>query len=203
MALRELLKPRIQDLAMRFMNEMRPATVEAASGDVLEVGFGTGLNLGLYSPEVKSVTGVDPLVTEGVTAVEDRIAAAPFPVERHPLAADGGLPFDAGRFDTVITTWTLCSIPDASAALTEMRRVLRPGGRYVFVEHGAADDTSTARWQNRLNPLWRRLCDGCNINRKIDRLVEGGGFELTSLDRFRGKGPGVLAQMYRGVATRA
>ena len=202
MSLRDVLKPRIQDLAMRFMNEMRPETVEAASGDVLEVGFGTGLNLALYPPDVKSVTGVDPLVTEGVAAVEERIAEAPFPVERHPLAADGGLPFDAGRFDTVITTWTLCSIPDAPAALTEMRRVLRPGGRYVFVEHGAADDASTARWQNRLNPLWRRLCDGCNINRKIDRLVEGGGFELTSLDRFRGKGPGVLAQMYRGVATR-
>ncbi|MEM7413411.1 MAG: class I SAM-dependent methyltransferase [Myxococcota bacterium] len=203
MGLRDFLKPRIQDWTMRFMNDMRPETVAVASGDVLEVGFGTGLNLDLYPPDVKSVTGVDPLVTEGLPAVESRIAAAPFPVERHPLAADGGLPFDAGRFDCVITTWTLCSIPDAPAALTEMRRVLKPGGRYVFIEHGTAENPSTARWQNRVNPLWKRMTDGCNINRPIDRIVEGSGFELSRLDRFRAKGPGILAQMYRGIATRS
>jgi ubiquinone/menaquinone biosynthesis C-methylase UbiE len=196
------MKPRFQDWVMSFMNDMRPDTIAEADGEVLEVGFGTGLNLRLYGSGVKSVTGLDPMVTEGVEAVEERISRASFPVERTSLRADGQLPFDAGRFDTVVTTWTLCSIPDPHAALQEMRRVLRPGGRYVFIEHGRSDEASTARWQDRLNPIWLKIADGCNINRKMDEIVEKGGFELTSMDRFRGKGPAVLANMYRGVATR-
>lgn len=202
MTIRSWLKPRFQDLVMRQMNPLRPETVEAADGDVLEVGFGTALNLELYGAGVKSLTGVDPMEIADVASVSRRIAAAPFPVEHRSLRADGALPFDAGRFDTVITTWTLCSIPDAHAALAEMRRVLKPGGRYVFVEHGLAQSERTARWQHRLNPLWNRIADGCNLDRPIDRLVEQGGFELTSLERFRAKGPGLFAQMFRGVATR-
>ena len=203
MALRDFVKPRLQDWMMGFMDEMRPATVGEAEGEVLEVGFGTGRNLRLYPSAVKSVTGLDPMATEGVPAVDARIAEARFPVIRTALRADGALPFDAGRFDCVVTTWTLCSIPDAAAALREMRRVLKPGGRYLFIEHGKSERASTARWQDRLNPLWCRLTDGCNINRPIDRIVESAGFALSSIDRFRGKGPGILAQMYRGVATRS
>jgi ubiquinone/menaquinone biosynthesis C-methylase UbiE len=202
MGLREIIKPRLQDWVMGMMDDLRPDTITAAEGEVLEVGFGTGRNLALYSPAVKSVTGLDPLVTDGVAAVEKRVAAASFPVERTALRADGSLPFDAGRFDTVVTTWTLCSIPDAGAALAEMRRVLKPGGHYVFIEHGRSEHESTARWQDRINPIWLKIGDGCNINRKIDRLVEGGGFELSSLDRFRGPGPSIFAALYRGVATR-
>ena len=100
----------------------------------------------------------------------------------------------------MVTTWTLCSIPDAGAALAEMRRVLKPGGRYLFIEHGRAPIESTARWQDRLDPYWSRFADGCHMNRAIDALVEQAGFELASLARFRNKGPGVLAHMYRGVA---
>ena len=122
MALRDFIKPRLQDWMMGFMDEMRPETVGRAEGEVLEVGFGTGRNLSLYPAAVKSVTGLDPLVTEGVAAVDARVAAARFPVIRTALPADGALPFDAGRFDCVVTTWTLCSIPDAAAALREMRR---------------------------------------------------------------------------------
>ena len=187
---------------MRQMNELRPDTLALADGEVLEVGFGTGLNLVYYPPGVKSLVGLDPLRAEGWGRFDERLAAAPFPVERCSLPADGGLPYDAGRFDAVVTTWTLCSIPDAPAALDEMRRVLRPGGRYLFVEHGRAAEESTARWQDRLNPAWVRISDGCNMNRPIDRLVQGAGFELADLQRFRHKGPGVLAHMYRGVATR-
>lgn len=188
---------------MRQMNPLRPEALEPAEGDVLEIGFGTALNLEHYPPAVKSVTGLDPMPIGDVTKVVQRMREAPFPVDHQTLRADGGLPFDAGRFDSIVTTWTLCSIPDPAAALSEMKRVLKPGGVYCFIEHGRADATSTARWQDRVNPLWKRMCDGCNINRKIDGLVEGAGFDLSHLDRFRAKGPGILAQMYRGVATRA
>jgi SAM-dependent methyltransferase len=200
MALRHFLKLRFQDWAMRQMDDLRPETLAPADGEVLEVGFGTGLNLAHYPPAVKSVVGVDPLPTERFDRVSERIGQAGRPVERLALRADGGLPFDAGRFDCVVTTWTLCSIPDAGAALAEMRRVLKPGGRYLFVEHGRAPIASTARWQDRLDPWWSRFADGCHMNRAIDRLVEQAGFELASLERFRNKGPGVLAHMYRGVA---
>ena len=159
MSLRDALKPRIQDLAMRFMDDMRPEALALAQGEILEVGFGTALNLRHYPPEVKNLVGLDPMSTEGVAKIDERIAAAGFPVERATLRADGDLPFDAGRFDSVVTTWTLCTIPHPVVALQEMRRVLKPGGRYLFIEHGRADAEGTARWQDRLNPLWRRIAD--------------------------------------------
>ncbi len=202
MGLRDRLKPRIQDLVMRFMDDMRPEALASAQGEILEVGFGTALNLAHYPPGVKKLVGLDPMGTEGVSRIDERIAAAPFPVERAVLRADGELPFDSGRFDTLVTTWTLCSIPEPVRALREMRRVLRPGGSYLFIEHGRADAERTQRWQDRLNPLWSRMADGCNINRKMDQIIEQGGFELTALDRFRARGPGILAQMYRGTAMR-
>jgi ubiquinone/menaquinone biosynthesis C-methylase UbiE len=203
MGFRRQLRSRVLDWAMRQMNDLRPETVSNAEGEVLEVGFGTGLNLGFYPPGVKAVVGLDPNPTEGLPALDERIRNAAFSVERCALRADGELPFDAERFDCVLTTWTLCSIPDPLQALAEMRRVLKPGGRYLFIEHGRAPSEGTARWQNRLNPYWRRLADGCNMNRPIDQLVREGGFDLVGLERFRHRGPGVLAHMYRGIATRA
>src|SRR5574338_254219 len=149
MGLRERMKPRIQDWAMAFMDPLRPETVGAAQGEVPEGGFGTARNLEHYAPGVSRVTGLDPMSTEGVAAVESRIARAPFPVVRTVLRADGRLPFDAGRFDWVVTTFTLCSIPDPLAALAEMHRVLRSSGRYGFIEHGRSDRPSTVRWQDR------------------------------------------------------
>lgn len=199
---RSWLGTRMLDWAMRQMDDLRPETVAAAEGRVLEVGFGTGLNLGFYPPAVKHVVGVDPNAPRGLAEVDARVARAPFPVERHALGPEGGLPFDDASFDCVVTTWTLCSIPEPEPALAEMRRVLRPGGSYLFVEHGRADRPSTARWQDRLNPAWRRFADGCNMNRAIDALVADAGFELRSLQRFRARGPGVLAHMYRGLASR-
>ncbi len=188
---------------MRSMDELRAGTVGAAEGEVLEIGFGTGLNLRHYGPGVKSLVAVDPDTNAGYAATERRIADATFPFERCDLGADGSLPFDAGRFDCVVSTFTLCTIAEVPAALTEIRRLLRPGGSFVFVEHGRADSERTARWQDRLNPIWNVIGDGCNLNRRIDRLVEDGGFTLASLDRFRHTVPAPFAHMYRGVARHA
>jgi ubiquinone/menaquinone biosynthesis C-methylase UbiE len=197
----DYLRLTFQDWAMLRMDEHRPSALELAQGRVLEVGFGTGLNLRHYPASVASLAGVDPLV--GLAPrVQQRIREAPFAVEHFALRADGELPFEAARFDTVVTTWTLCSIPDPLRALAEMRRVLKPGGRYLFVEHGRSEQPRTARWQDRLNPLWLRISDGCNMNRRVESLVQEGGFELTSCDRFLGRGPRILATMFRGVATR-
>ena len=202
MGLRDWLKPRVQDWAMQIVDDLRPETIVEASGDVLEIGFGTGLNLKHYGKDVSAVWGLDPMKTVGVPRVEERIERAAFPVERVALRADGQLPFDAARFDYVVTTWTLCSIRDADAAIAEMRRVLKPGGRYLFIEHGRSRHEGTMRWQDRVNPVWRRFTDGCNINRPIDRMVEQGGFELVSLDEFVGKGPRLISSLYRGVAVK-
>jgi ubiquinone/menaquinone biosynthesis C-methylase UbiE len=197
---RARIRARTLDWIMRQLNDLRPSTVGEAEADVLEVGFGTGLNLDFYPDKVSSLVALEPDPPEGLTSLERRLARAPFPVERCALPADTQLPFDAGRFDCVVSTWTLCSIPEVDLALAEMRRVLRPGGRLLFIEHGRAPSPSAARWQDRLNPLWLRITGGCNMNRAMDRLVEEAGFELVGLERFRAKGPSLLAHMYRGVA---
>ncbi|MGD8608241.1 MAG: class I SAM-dependent methyltransferase [Myxococcales bacterium] len=202
MEIKERIRPWVQDLAMRIMDDLRPNTVGLARGDVLEVGFGTGRNLPHYSTEVRSVWGLDPMITRGVGPVERRIEQSPFPVQRTTLSADEQLPFDEARFDCVVTTWTLCSIPDPDTALREMRRVLKPGGLYLFLEHGRARKARTARWQDRLNPIWTRLSEGCNLNRPIDEIVQRAGFELRSVDELEGKGPPIVSHLYRGVATR-
>ena len=201
-AIQDALKPRIFDVVMRVMDDMRADALAEAGGAVLEVGFGTGRNLAHYPPGVKSLAALDPMPARW-RRVARRIEEAPFPVEHFQLRADGRLPFDDEAFDTIVTTWTLCSIPEPVRALHEMRRVLRPGGRYLFIEHGRSDDEKTAHWQDRWNPIQRRIADGCNVNRRIDALVGEGGFELAKLDRFLGKGPRVFAEMYRGCGVRA
>jgi ubiquinone/menaquinone biosynthesis C-methylase UbiE len=192
--------PRLLDWTMRQVNDERTATLADARGEVLEVGFGTGLNLRYYPAGVTRLVTVDPLV--GLDErVQARIAAAPFPVERHRLRAEGGLPFAAARFDRVVMTWTLCSIAQPEPALAEMRRVLRPDGRLLFIEHGLAEEASLARWQRRITPLWKRVSGGCHLDRPIDRLIESGGFHCEKLERFRHPQiPGIVAPLYRGTA---
>lgn len=192
--------PRFMDWGMRQVDSLRSETLAGARGAVLEVGFGTGLNLRHYPKAVEKVVALDPLRALE-QRVSERIAGARFPVERVSRLADDHLPFDDGSFDCVVTTWTLCSVEEPVAALSEMRRVLRDDGVYLFIEHGRSDDPTTARWQRRLNPLQRRIAGGCRLDRPIDELVASGGFEIRGLDRFvHDPGPRALSEMYRGHA---
>ena len=193
--------PHVLEFAMRALGELRAPTLAEASGEVLEIGFGTGLNLAHYPAGVAKLVTADPM--EALPErVRQRIAEAKFPVEIHHLPADRTLPFDAGRFDTVTMTWTLCTIAEPVAAVREMRRVLKPGGKLLFIEHGRSDDAKVARWQDRWNPIQNVVACGCNVNRKIDALVEQGGFRVGSLERFVAEGaPRMFAEMYRGIGT--
>ena len=139
MGFRNWIRNRLLDCAMRQMNDLRPATLSEARGEVLEVGFGTGLNLEHYPLAVESLTGLDPNSADDLPAVGERVLAARFPVERFDLPADGGLPFDSGRFDSVVTTWTLCSIPDRSPAsqASERRTASAPPSRLISIGIGA------------------------------------------------------------------
>ncbi len=194
--------PRLMDLLCGMMGEMRPPTRAKAHGDVLEIGFGTGRNLGHYPPAVKSLTAADPMKALDAR-VASRIADAPFPVERRQSPADAPLPFDTGHFDCVVSTWTLCSVDDPPAALRELRRVLKPGGLFLFIEHGRCPDARTAVWQDRLTPLWRRILGGCRVNLKIDDLIRDAGFRLNDVEEFVPAGRSSFSDhQYRGSATR-
>ena len=177
----------------------RAQWVPLATGRVLEVGIGSGLNLPFYGPDIEALIGLDPS-GELWRLGQHRIEAAPFPVERLGHSAER-MPLEDDSFDTVVTTWTLCSIPDAGAALREMRRVLKPSGRLIFIEHGLAPETGVQTWQNRLNPFWKRVAGGCNINRKIDALMSAAQFRITQLETGYLKGPKPMSFHYKGIAT--
>lgn len=193
--------PRLMDWVMRGprFQEERQRTLHDLHGSVLEIGFGTGLNLPHYPKAVSWLTAVEPynLLPDRVT---QRSVEAPMPVEVVRVTAER-LPFEDGKFDCALSTWTLCTIPDVQAALREIRRVLKPDGVLVFLEHGRSDHAEVTGWQDVLNPLQRLFACGCNLNRPIDSLVEEGGFKITHLDRYTMPGlPRIAAQMYRGTA---
>lgn len=159
----------------------REKVVPHARGRVLEVGIGSGLNLPFYNPaNVSKVWGLDP-APEMIRIAEKAARSLSFEVEFIGLPGDE-IPLEDSSVDTVVVTYTLCTIPDTTAALRQMSRVLRPGGELLFCEHGAAPDARVRRWQDRLNPLWKRVGGGCNLNRPIPALIEAGGFRIKSLD---------------------
>lgn len=195
------LFPPIMDFFCGMMNEMRGPALARAHGDVLEIGFGTGRNLPHYPGDVKTLTALDPMRALN-RRVEARVQAAPFPVAREALPADGALPFASGRFDCVVSTWTLCSVDDPGAALGELRRVLKPGGLFLFIEHGRSPHPGVARWQDRITPLWRPVFGGCRLTLEIDKLIRDSGFTLSEMEAFVPPGRRSFSdQQYRGVAT--
>ena len=192
--------PHILDVAMRPFAPYRQPVLAEASGKVLEIGFGTGLNLPCYPAAVTDLTTADPM-TAVPRALQRRLDAARFPIHRHLLAVDAGLPFESQSFDCVTVTWTLCSVPDPVAGLREMLRVLRPGAPMLFVEHGRSDNPRTQRWQDRLNGPWKILGCGCHLNRAMDEIIEEAGFRIDRLKRFDVSGlPRTHGHLYLGKA---
>jgi ubiquinone/menaquinone biosynthesis C-methylase UbiE len=176
----------------------RARIIPAAEGRVLEIGIGSGLNLPFYSRNVARVIGLEP---------SPRLLAMARQVERTGNGSvefiEGSaeaIPLQDASVDAVVTTWTLCSIPDALRALRDMRRVLRPGGRLLFVEHGLAPDPNVIWWQDRLTPFWKRLGGGCHLNRAIGALIEGAGFQFDRLQTGYMRGPKPMTFMYEGSA---
>ena len=194
--------PWILDATMRqaMLEVYRRRVAGAAEGRVLEIGLGSGLNLRHYGAAVTEIIGVDPSPALLAKARETRT-----PAGLRAAIIEGSaetLPLDAGSIDTVVTTWTLCSIPNVSRALAEARRVLRPGGQLLFVEHGLSPDPGVTRWQHRLTPIWKRIAGGCHLNRPIEDLVREAGFRIDQIDAGYMEGPKPLTYMYEGRARR-
>lgn len=195
------LLPRMIDMAcgMGDVMKARSRIVPQAKGEVLEIGIGTGLNLQFYRPDqVTSIVGVDPAAQMQALATR-RAATCGIPVEMIAVDVQGIHAVD-DRFDTIVMTFTLCSIVDPLPALQEMLRVLKPGGRLLFCEHGLAPDASVRRWQNRLTPLWKPLAGGCHLNRDIPQLLTQAGFHLGELKAEYLPGPRPMTYVYSGWA---
>ena len=193
--------PHLIDYAcgMGAVMKTRAQVVPLAEGEVLEIGIGSGLNLSFYDPaRVQRIVGVDPSADMQKLA-RQRAEQISIPVEMIALEL-GQIQAEDARFDSIVCTFTLCTIPDAIAALREMRRVLKPGGKLLFSEHGLAPDASVVRWQNRLTPLWKPLAGGCHLNRDIPALLEAGGFTIGQLETSYLKGPRPMTWVYRGWA---
>lgn len=185
-------------MQQKVLRPFRARVASAAEGRVLEVGIGSGLNLPLYGAGVREVVGVDPSAALLGRARMAAMQVRP-PVDLVEGSAEA-LAFEDASFDTVVTTWSLCTIPDAERALTEMRRVLRPSGSLLFVEHGRAPEAGVAWWQDCLDPLWSRVAGGCHLNRPIDALLSRNGFKLDALSTCRVPGPRTHTFLYEGRA---
>jgi ubiquinone/menaquinone biosynthesis C-methylase UbiE len=197
------LLPRFTNVVMarREFRPIRERVAAGLDGEVLEVGFGSGLNVPHYPSAVRRVRAVDP-ATVGRKLAANRTRASPVPVEYVGLEGEE-LALEPASVDHVLTTWTLCTIPDVERALGEVRRVLRPGGSFHFVEHGRSPEPNVARWQDRLTPLQRRVAGGCHLNRPIDQLVAGSGLKVAKMENYYAKGPRAFGYMFEGLATKS
>ncbi len=195
--------PWLIHLAMqtRVHTAERARFVPIATGLVLEVGVGSGLNLPFYGPKVARLYALDPS-RELWRLARRRLRAVAFPVDYLAASAEQ-IPLDDGSVDSVVSTWTLCTIPDPASALGEIKRVLKPDGRFVFVEHGRAPEPGVRRWQQRLDRVWPRIAGGCHLGRQIDDVIAGAGFRVAQIER--GYTPGLprpFGYRFKGLAQR-
>jgi ubiquinone/menaquinone biosynthesis C-methylase UbiE len=190
-------------LSNRDVMQRRTLVTEGLSGEILEIGFGSGLNVPSYPEAVTTVYAVEPSLVARQLAT-DRVETSP--VDVRYVGLDGAsIPLDDASVDAALCTFTLCTIPDVVAALDEVRRVLRPGGAFHFLEHGLSPEPGVARWQHRMNSVQKTLCGGCNLDRSIDVLVLEAGFDLDRVDHDELAGPKFMrpwSYLYQGVATR-
>jgi ubiquinone/menaquinone biosynthesis C-methylase UbiE len=199
--------PRLIHVVMRTdrFTPYRRRLVAQASGRVLEIGAGSGLNLPFYPQATTRIVGLDPSPHLLARAHEAQRATtgARTQAALRAVFVEGTaevMPLEDASIDTIVTTWTLCSVPDAGRALSEARRVLKPAGRLLFVEHGRSIDPAVSRWQERLTPAWKRLAGGCHLNRPVDRLIEDAGFRIEQLKTGYMDGPRPMTFMYEGSA---
>jgi ubiquinone/menaquinone biosynthesis C-methylase UbiE len=200
---KDVVLPRFCHLAMRNRRLLpyRKRTVSRAEGRVLEIGVGSGLNLPFYRAPVRELLALEP--SPRLLAMARRLAAkSPFPISLISFIEGSAeaIPIEGKSVDTVVSTWTLCTIPETAAALGEIRRVLRPGGRLVFTEHGLAPEDRVRKWQDRLEPAWERLSGGCHLNRPIRDLIESNGFRVDRVDLGYMPGPKPMTFIYEGSA---
>jgi SAM-dependent methyltransferase len=193
--------PRLIDVAMRNKEaaRLRSDWVPHARGDVLEIGIGSGLNLPFYSSQVRRVYGLEPS-PELQRKAQERALAGSLKVDFLSQSAEDPVPLDNSSIDTVVFTWTLCSIADAPKALQQIKRVLKTDGRLIFLEHGRSPDPGVVVWQDRLTPVWKHIGGGCHLNRKIDGLIEAAGFQITELKTCYLPGPRPMTYTYQGFA---
>ena len=192
--------PHLIRLTMRGRHLMpyRERVIAAARGRVLEIGVGAGANLPFYGPQTRELIGVE-LSSRLVSMTRKAAERSHRPIELVEASAEN-IPLDSRSVDTVVMTWTLCSIPNPLTALREMRRVLKPDGRLLFVEHGLAADARVRKWQHRLTPVWKHLAGGCHLDRAMNVLIQYGGFRIVHLDTGYMEGPKPMTFMYEGLA---
>ncbi len=193
--------PRLIDLAMRNKDasRLRAECVPHARGDVLEIGIGSGLNLPFYSSQVRRVYGIDPSIELQRMAAK-KAADVPFEITFFSQSAEESFPLADSSVDTIVTTWSLCSIPNPAIALEQMKRVLKSEGQMIFVEHGLSSDASVVAWQDRMTPIWKHVTGGCHLNRKIDDLIRAAGFHIREQRNFYLPGPRLMTYIYQGLA---
>ena len=196
----EVILPRLCDFAMRNQRLLpyRERVIGAAEGRVLEIGLGSGRNLPLYRTPAREILGLEPS-PQLIAMAKHGAPASSIPATFIEGSAES-IPLDDNSIDTVVTTWTLCTIPHAEVALGEMHRVLKPGGRLLFVEHGLAPDKSVRKWQNLLTPAWKSVSGGCHLNRPIASMIEGAGFRFDRLETGYMPGPRLMTFFYEGSA---
>lgn len=198
----QFIMPRLQDWSMSdaSLSNYRQQVLAQVKGETLEIGFGTGLNLPYYPKHIKKLITVD--ANPGMNALAlKRIQASDIVVEHNVLSGEN-LPFASQSFDSVVTTWTLCSIANVEQALKEIYRVLKPQGKYFFIEHGLSNNAKVQVWQNRLTPIQKVIADGCHLNRDIKHLVENHFSHLTIEQFYSENLPKILGYLYKGVAVK-